>query len=493
MKGYLVKRLIRSVVSIFIVISVVFALIYTIIPRERVFLSDTNIEKLLKRPDDYLNYKNLQWEKLGYIEYETINDYCKLLYGVATDQYNACILPDSAQTNEFTSIRSKEGFDVDFFPDSGKVFATRDIPNLRRIFNWWRNLIEIDHPFRVQIEGIERGIHIGRDFNGRMALICSGCEYKYLIYSNHKFPFIHQNVVRLNLGMSYPTYSGQRVLSVLTAPQGNKVMQEFELMNGEIIQTSLDLHTCRFKETLDHLEQSLFIDNYADCKPLKDGPSMVQISFTIGILTLVLSYVIGLPLGVQMAQYQGKTFDKIGQWYIIAMMAIPSLAYVVLVRFIGGKYGGLPTMFPLLGASDFRSYILPIISLTIGSIAGRMMWMRRYMIDQSSMDYVKFARAKGLTENEIFFKHIFKNAVGPIAHGLPTAIIFCISGALITESVYGIPGMAKILPDSINIYNNSMVIGITFIFTTLAILSRLLGDLLLTALDPRIKLQDTKK
>jgi len=125
-------------------------------------------------------------------------------------------------------------------------------------------------------------------------------------------------------------------------------------------------------------------------------------------------------------------------------------------------------------------------------VAGRMMWMRRYMIDQSSMDYVKFARAKGLSENEIFYKHIFRNAIGPIAHGIPGAIIFCISGALITEGVYSIPGMGKILPDSINIYNNTMVIGLTFIFTVLSILSTFLGDWLLTLVDPRISLDEKR-
>lgn len=67
--------------------------------------------------------------------------------------------------------------------------------------------------------------------------------------------------------------------------------------------------------------------------------------------------------------------------------AIPGLIILFLVRFIGGKYFGLPSMFPMLGASHPKSYILPIISLTLGSVAGRMMWMRRYMIDQSTMDY----------------------------------------------------------------------------------------------------------
>ncbi|MTM00877.1 ABC transporter permease subunit, partial [Turicibacter sanguinis] len=241
---------------------------------------------------------------------------------------------------------------------------------------------------------------------------------------------------------------------------------------------------------LDNIDQKQFVDHYANCKTNKTDPSMVQISFTIGFISLVLTYIIGIPLGIQMANHKGKLFDKMGQWYIIFMISIPGLAYIVLVRFLGSKYADLPGMFPMLGSSNPKSYILPIISLTLMSVAGRMMWMRRYMIDQTTMDYVKFARAKGLSENEIFFKHIFRNAIGPIAHGLPAAVIFCISGALITEAVYSIPGMGKILPDSINVYNNSMVIGITFLFTTLAIFSTFLGDWLLTLVDPRITLHE---
>ena len=354
------------------------------------------------------------------------------------------------------------------------------------------NLIEIDYPGKVQTQNgnLERQVYVGKDFNGRPALMCSGCESKYLLYFNGSFPYIHQNFIRLNLGTSYPTYSGQGILEVVSSSQGEKVKQEVTMPNGEVKSSSINFYTCKYKETLDSMDQKNFTDHYADCETIKSDPSMIHISFSMGLVSLLLTYIIGLPIGIQMANHKGKWIDKLGQWYIIFMNAIPALAYIVLVRFIGGKYFGLPSMFPMLGANDYRSYILPIISLTLGSVAGRMMWMRRYMIDQSTMDYVKFARAKGLSENEIFFKHIFRNAIGPIAHGIPAAVILCISGALITEGVYSIPGMGKILPDSISIYNNSMVVGLTFIFTVLSILSTFLGDWLLTLVDPRISLEE---
>ena len=126
--------------------------------------------------------------------------------------------------------------------------------------------------------------------------------------------------------------------------------------------------------------------------------------------------------------------------------------------------------------------------LALLSTPSLMMWLRRYMIDQSNADYVKFARAKGLSEKEIFRHHILRNAIIPIVNGIPSSIILCISGALITESAFAVPGMGKMLPTAINQLNNNMVITLTFIFTALSILAVLIGDLLMVAVDPRISL-----
>ena len=123
---------------------------------------------------------------------------------------------------------------------------------------------------------------------------------------------------------------------------------------------------------------------------------------------------------------------------------------------------------------------------------GLMTWIRRYMLDQSNSDYVKFAKAKGLSQREIFTKHILKNAIIPIVNGIPGSIILCIGGAFITESAFAIPGMGKMLPDSINKLNNNMVICLVFIFSALSIFSVLLGDLLMVIVDPRIQLSAKK-
>ena len=208
----------------------------------------------------------------------------------------------------------------------------------------------------------------------------------------------------------------------------------------------------------------------------------------MGLFALLLTYAIGLPVGVLMARWKDGLIDIIGMFYIIFITSVPSVAYIFIFRHFGTTIFGLPSLFTTFGPSDIRSWILPTISLALPSIASNMMWIRRYVVDQMNADYVKFAKAKGLNRKEIFRRHIFKNASIPIAHGIPTALAACITGAIVTESIYSVGGMGKMLPNAINQYNNVIIIALTFIFATISVLSVLIGDIILTKVDPRISL-----
>lgn len=148
----------------------------------------------------------------------------------------------------------------------------------------------------------------------------------------------------------------------------------------------------------------------------------------------------------------------------------------------------MPDSFPALGAHDWRSYALPAFILGFLSIPGTVVWFRRYVVDLQNSDFVRFARAKGLSENEISRKHLFKQAMVPVVNGIPEAILGTIVGATLTETIFAFPGMGKMLIDSIKATNNAMVVGLVFLFTSLSVISLLLGDLLMVILDPRIKL-----
>ena len=108
------------------------------------------------------------------------------------------------------------------------------------------------------------------------------------------------------------------------------------------------------------------------------------------------------------------------------------------------------------------------------------------MIDQQNSDYVKFARSGGLSEGEIFRNHILKNAAIPIIRGIPGAILFSMVGALITERVYVVPGVGGLLIQAINKYDNGVIVGVTMFYAVLSIISIILGDVLMSVVDPRI-------
>ena len=185
-----------------------------------------------------------------------------------------------------------------------------------------------------------------------------------------------------------------------------------------------------------------------------------------------------------MARKKDKLVDKLGTIYIIFIIAVPSLAYIFLFKSIGYKMG-LPTVFNVDSSSKLM-YVLPVVSLSLPSIASLMKWLRRYMIDQMNSDYVKFARSGGLSESEIFSKHILKNAIIPIVHGIPGSILGALTGAIITERVYVVPGAGNLLTQAINKYDNSVIVGVTLYYAILSVTSLILGDILMSMVDPRI-------
>ena len=228
-----------------------------------------------------------------------------------------------------------------------------------------------------------------------------------------------------------------------------------------------------------------YTDDYTNVDTNKNSHSKIGFSFIIGILATILSYVVGVPLGIAMARKKEKLVDKLGTFYIVFIIAVPSLAYIFLFKAIGGSIFKLPTVFDLDSASKLM-YILPIISLALPQIGNVMKWLRRYMIDQMNSDYVKFARSGGLTENEIFTKHIFKNAAIPIVQGIPAAVLAALTGAIITERVYSVPGVGNVLTDAINKYDNGVIVGVTLFYAVLTVASLILGDVLMSLVDPRI-------
>lgn len=498
MKKYVFMRILRSLISLFLVTTLIYTIIYTMVPRKKIFEKDPLYVKMTAKPDVKTNYINTVYEKMGYIDYLDSKE-----LRAAAEKIDSSVSTEPTEKNEkiYKELiaKKKNGWVLGRFEESKEFYATREIPIVQRIFDFYGNLIQIDHTNRIKDPknpDLERYIRVENDPSIGWSVVGSGTKHKYLLYFNGQFPYIHQNFVTFDLGVSYPTYANVDVLEVLTQGQGKKELMDVTFPTGETKKSTIDIYSRTYKSpsSADAKDKANFGegDAYTATKPRYRDPSMLVNSSIIGLIGVIISYLIGLPLGTLMARYRGKWFDNTSTVTLSFLMALPSIASVYIFRLIFGRLLSLPDTFPALGAEDPRSYILPAIMLGILGIPSIAIWFRRYVLDLQSSDFVRFARAKGLSESEISKHHVFKNAMVPVVVGIPGAILGVITGATFTESVFAFPGMGKMLIDSIKAANNTMVVALSFIFAALAIFALLLGDLLMTALDPRIKLTNKK-
>ena len=217
----------------------------------------------------------------------------------------------------------------------------------------------------------------------------------------------------------------------------------------------------------------------------------MPVSLRMGLMSLCISLCLGLPLGILMARSTRSRFqigDRLGTVFIVIVQALPSAVYHILIQFLGsqssvGKAIGFKMLFE---EGEPITYVLPLISLSIGSIAYYAMWLRRYMVDEANKDYIRLARAKGVPSAKISRSHVFRNAFVPLVQYIPNSILLTLMGSLYVESLYSIPGMGGLLVTAIKRQDNTLVQALVLIYAVLSILGLLLGDILMAIVDPRI-------
>lgn len=209
----------------------------------------------------------------------------------------------------------------------------------------------------------------------------------------------------------------------------------------------------------------------------------IPISIKLGSMAILLSMLIGLPMGTLMAKYKGKFFDHCGTVFIVFIQAVPAAVYYLFIQLYGTELFGISMLFD---AADWKAWILPVFSMSLGNTAYYAMWLRRYMVDESTKDYVQLAKIKGVSETGIMFKHVFRNAFVPLAQYLPTSFLNTVVGSIYIESLYSVPGMGGLLVDVVKKQDNNMVQGIVLLFACVGVIGLVFGDLLMVILDPRI-------
>lgn len=232
--------------------------------------------------------------------------------------------------------------------------------------------------------------------------------------------------------------------------------------------------------------------------------SKLPVSISLGLWTFLLVYLISIPLGIAKAVRDGTPFDVATSTVVLIGYAIPSfvLGIALLVLFGGGSFWDV---FPLRGLvsdnfdeltwwqkiGDYLWHItLPVTASVVGSFAVMTMLTKNSFLEEIRKQYVLTARAKGLSERRVLYKHVFRNALIPLITGFPSAFIGAFfTGSLLIETIFSLDGLGLLSFESVMKRDYPVVLGSLYLFTLLGLVAKLLSDVLYVAIDPRIQFE----
>jgi peptide/nickel transport system permease protein len=212
-------------------------------------------------------------------------------------------------------------------------------------------------------------------------------------------------------------------------------------------------------------------------------------SLAIALPVLLVGLLLNITFAMLIAFFRGSYLDFWGVVVCVIMMSVSGLFYI-----IGGQYL-ISKLFHLVpisgydtGVDSIKFLVLPVIIGVIGGIGAGTRWYRTLFLEEINRDYVRTAKAKGLSEQTVLFRHVLKNAMIPILTGVVVVLPLLFMGSLITESFFGIPGLGSYTIDAINSQDFAIVRAMVFLGSVLYIIGLLLTDISYTLVDPRVRL-----
>jgi peptide/nickel transport system permease protein len=245
-----------------------------------------------------------------------------------------------------------------------------------------------------------------------------------------------------------------------------------------------------------------FGESFLDHQPVRDKIlERLPATLILNITSLVLALTLAVPLGLYSAARQNSTFDKLGGTVLYMLYSLPEFwVALLLIMFFGVKLQLLP--FHGMESLDARDLpllaywwdrilhmILPTICLTYGSLAYLSRFVRGSSLEVIRQDYIRTARAKGLAERSIVYRHVFRNTMIPVLTLLGLLLPTLISGSIILESIFTWPGVGELFFTSVRARDYPVVMGLSFITAVLVLISTLLADLCYAWADPRVTYQ----
>lgn len=207
-------------------------------------------------------------------------------------------------------------------------------------------------------------------------------------------------------------------------------------------------------------------------------------SLKIGVWASIVIIVLGIFFGILAALRQGRPIDRFLMFLSILGATIPSFVFATGFLLLFSKTLGWT---PAYGVENWTGYIGPVVVISLFSLAFVVRLMRTSMLDVLSQDYIRTARAKGLSELKVLGKHALRNAVLPVVTYMGPMFAALITGSFVVEKVFGIPGIGNLFTNSILNRDYTMIMGITIFFAMLLVVCTLIVDILYVMIDPRIK------
>lgn len=226
----------------------------------------------------------------------------------------------------------------------------------------------------------------------------------------------------------------------------------------------------------------------------------LEATLLLSVTTFIFTWGIGIPLGIYTALHQYTVADQALSVFGFTGISIPSFFFALLWLFMSANTGWFPV--GGINANDFATFpwykqlldyfwhvVGPVVTLGLSSLAGTMRIMRGQLLDELNKEYVEFARAKGMPKSVVIYKHAMRNAINPIVTSLGFSISSLLGGAVLTETVFAWPGMGRLIIEALQQQDQFLVMANLMLSALLLVVGNLFADVLLAAVDPRVRLR----
>lgn len=210
------------------------------------------------------------------------------------------------------------------------------------------------------------------------------------------------------------------------------------------------------------------------------------VSASLGLTSFIISQLVGVLFGILCAQFKDKLPDYILMIVAILGIALPSMVLGPLLRYF---FGVKLMWLPVAGWGNLKQTVLPVVVLSMSGIAGSTRSMRASMLAVTTQDYIKTARAKGLSPVKVVLRHQLKNSLVPIISNMGVGLASVMMGSFVVESIFLIPGLGKYFVDCVTTLDYPLVMGLTIFYGAFLVTANLLIDILYGILDPRIRVK----